>query len=118
MLNDTSSYTQLSFVALLQKHFYFKLYDIDVFFSFLGRFLYLSQAFFQVFPFSSLERFWCLERSFPCIFVFLIIFINHFYLCLSFLHQNVFYQTLFHQNFFPSKFFQNFFIRIFLILFS
>ena len=84
VLNNKFSYTQLSFVFLLQKDSYFDYDDSDAFFSFSSeRFWYLSQVFFHLFLFFSFHR--KILMSFMCLFsklffVFFIKSIYHFYI--------------------------------------
>ena len=84
VLNSKFSYTQLSFVFLLQKDSYFDYDDNDAFFSFSSeRLWYLSQVFFHLFLFFSFHR--KILMSFMCLFsklffVFFIKSIYHFYI--------------------------------------
>ena len=113
VLNNKFSYTQLSFVFLLQKDSYFDYDDSDAFFSFSSeRFWYLSQVFFPLFLFFSFHR--KILMSFMCLFSKLFfVFFYKIYLPFLYIYTkikkknivfilvffNFLYQIFFHQNF-------------------
>ena len=80
VLNKNFSYTQLSFVFLLQKDSSFNHDDTDALLSLSERFLYLHQAFFFSFFREILLPFVCFFSK--LFLVFLKIFINQFYIYL------------------------------------
>ena len=70
VLNNNLSYNYYYYIFFLQKIFYFDLNEIDPFF------LFLLQKDFDTFHVLLFEAFLCILRTF----------INHFYVCLKFMH--------------------------------
>ena len=111
MLNNNFSYTQLSFFFLLQKDYFFNHHDTDVFFLFFFRKILIALSghlslFFSFFFRKILTSFTCFFSK--NLFVFLIIFSNHFCICIQKNHKTKLLVTLvlfkFSSKFFPLEF--------------
>ena len=94
VLNNNFSYTQLSFVFLPRKDYYFDHDDTEVFFFFFFRKILLSfiRLFFFFFWSYLFTTFMYIQKNIKIFLLVILVFFN-------FLHQNFFHQNFLRQNF-------------------